>query len=502
MTTVKTQYGTVQGFQEDGLVKWFGIPFAKPPIDELRFRRAQPCEKWQDTKLCHKFGNKPFQFYPFEVGEIPEAYRIIPESEDCLTLNIWRPDHEQKKLPVIVWIYGGAFTVGESSDATYDGSSFAANDVMYVSFNYRLGPLGFYDFSQYDAENFDSNCGLSDQIMALKWIKANIEAFGGDPDNITIFGSSAGGASVCHLVAAPETKGLFQKAIAQSAVPDFGLSKTSRKHNADLLLEQLELTPDTIGNLLDMDLTAIIKANTFVHINGFRKYPGMYQPGPVLDDLLPEAPADIIAKGKASDIKLIIGTNRDEGNLFVSQKSVFPYTWEMVEAMFKATHREADLPRLVDLYAKTESPEERLNQFNRDRAFSIPSIKIADAQSQFNDVWMYRFDYAPAALAKSGLNATHGCEGPIALNTLKSVGTLSMMWHGTPEDETQQLIQEMHTAWINFAKYGDPNGSLPIKWEKYNQDNRKTLIFDSETHLEADPEKEHFEVWCNIKLYD
>ncbi|MDK2865999.1 MAG: para-nitrobenzyl esterase [Clostridiales bacterium] len=386
MTKVTTAYGTVEGFQENGLIKWLGIPFAKPPIGDLRFRRAQPCEKWQTIKQCHKFGNKPIQFFPFEIGEIPEAYRIIPESEDCLTVNIWRPDHPQKKLPVIVWIYGGAFTVGESSDATYDGSSFAANDVMYISFNYRLGPLGFYDFTQYDEAHFDSNCGLSDQIMALKWIKENVEAFGGDPDNITIFGSSAGGASVCHLVASPETKGLFQKAIAQSAVPDFGLSKTSRKNNVDLFLDQVQLTPDTVIALRDMDIAAIVKANTFVHLHGFIKYPGMYQPGPVIDDLLPEAPADIIAKGKASDIKLIIGTNRDEGNFFVSQKSVFPYTWEMVEAMFKANHREADLPRLTALYAKAESPAEKLNQFNRDRAFSIPSIKIADAQSQYNDV--------------------------------------------------------------------------------------------------------------------
>jgi para-nitrobenzyl esterase len=216
-TTVEIKYGTVEGFKENGLAKWFRVPFAEPPVGELRFRRAVECEKWNGIRSCKQHGNKPIQFASLS------QTKAISESEDCLYLSIWRSDNEKKKLPVFVWIYGGAFIAGECSEPGYDGSTFAKEDILYVAINYRLGVLGFYDFTGYDKENFDSNCGLSDQIMALKWIKENIEAFGGDSENITIAGESAGGTSVCNLLAAPTAKGLFHKAISQSGLPDYGV---------------------------------------------------------------------------------------------------------------------------------------------------------------------------------------------------------------------------------------------------------------------------------------
>ncbi|MCV2503275.1 MAG: carboxylesterase family protein, partial [Neisseriaceae bacterium] len=210
---VETNYGKVEGEVTGNLIQWLGVPFAKPPIDELRFKRAQECDKWEGIKSCRSFKRKPIQFIDFILTK-------IPESEDCLHLNIIRSNNNQQKLPVFVWIYGGNFIFGENSDSHYDGSLFAQDGVLFVSINYRLGALGYFDFSIYDNQNFDSNGGFSDQVMALKWIKENIEYFGGDPDNITLAGESAGAISISHLMVAPSTQNLFQKAILQSCLPE------------------------------------------------------------------------------------------------------------------------------------------------------------------------------------------------------------------------------------------------------------------------------------------
>jgi para-nitrobenzyl esterase len=498
-TRVETKYGVMEGFKENGLIKWFGIPFAQPPVGELRFRRAVECEKWTGVKECKTFGNKPVQFPPFEPRRMPKNMKI-PESEDCLYLNIWRPDNGKKKLPVFVWIYGGAFHMGEGSDPTYDGSAFAQKDILYVTFNYRVGVLGFYDFTIYDQEHFDSNCGLSDQIMALKWVKENIEAFGGDPDNITIAGESAGGASVCCLLAAPSAKGLFHKAIVQSGLPGCTGSKNSMKYNVDIFLEQMKMTPESVSSLRMMDAQAMIKAATYVQTNNCRLYPGILVPGPTLDDLLPESPVDAIPKGSAAGMKLIIGTNHDEGMLLIRMK-MFPDSWEMVEKMCQLNHCEEKLPELYKLYRDKGKEKNQLNLLVRDRAFLVDSIKVADGQSQYADVWMYRFDYAPLLARLMGFNAMHGCEVPIALNTLRSNGFLSSVWRGTSRKTKEKFIREMHTAWVNFAKSGNPNGHLDFEWEPYDSGKRKTLIFDKQSHMQENPDKDSYEVWKEIDLY-
>lgn len=498
-TRVRTKYGVVEGFKEDGLDKWFGVPFAKPPVGELRFRRAIECEKWTGTKECKKHGNKPIQFSPFESGKTPK-YMQVPESEDCLYLNIRRPDNDKDKLPVFIWLYGGGFSVGECSDPMYDGSAFAKDGILYVAINYRVGVLGFYDFTIYDKGNFDSNCGLSDQIMALKWVKENIEAFGGDPDNITIAGESAGGASVCNLLAAPSAKGLFHKAISESGLPGCVHSKNSTKYNMDIFLEQMNLTPETVSRLRDMDVQMMKKPAQYVQANSCRLYPGIFQPGPVIDDLLPESAVYATGKGSAAGVKLIIGTNHDEGSLFMLMKW-FPYTWEMVEKMCRFNHCEEKFPELYKLYHTKGKLRNQLNLLAKDRAFLVDSIKVADGQSRYNDVWMYRFDYTPVMLKLTGLNAMHGCEVPIALNTMASPGFLSKVWAFTSKKMKEKLIWEMHTAWVNFAKTGNPNGHLDFQWEKYEPDKRKTMIFDKHSHMEENPEEANFEVWKDIYLF-
>lgn len=498
-TKVQIKYGILEGFKEDGLNKWFGVPFAKPPVGELRFRRAIECEKWVETKECKKHGNKPIQFSPLESKKATK-YMNVPESEDCLYLNIWRPDNEKNRLPVFIWIYGGGFSVGECSDPTYDGSAFAKDGILYIAFNYRVGVLGFYDFTIYDKDNFDSNCGLSDQIMALKWIKENIDAFGGNPDNITIAGESAGGASVCNLLTAPSAKGLFHKAISESGLPGCVHSKNSTKYNLDVFLDQIKLTPNTVSKLLEMDVHTMKNPCQYVQSNSCKLNPGIFQPGPVVDDLLPESSVYATAKGNADGVKLIIGTNHDEGSLFLQMKW-FPHTWEMVEKMCRDNQCEEKYPELYNLYNKKGKLRNQLNLLAKDRAFLVDAIKVADGQSKYNDVWMYRFDYTPVLLKLTGFNAMHGCEVPIALNTMAAKGFLCKLWVGTSKKMKEKLIKEMHTAWVNFAKTGDPNGHLDFFWEKYEPNKRKTYIFHKYSHLEENPEDAIFEVWKDIHLF-
>lgn len=505
-TNVITSYGEVQGFQENGLNKWLGIPFAKPPIGELRFRRAVECEKWNTIKKCTKFKNKPIQFMIFDtMGGIEVAQsEKNEESEDCLYLNISRTDDNKKKLPVFVWIYGGGFSFGEASEPSYDGSAFAQKDIVHVSISYRVGPLGFYDFSTLNKEQFDSNCGLSDMIMALKWIKENIELFGGDPNNITIAGESAGGASVCALLASPKAKGLFNKAISMSGLPDALHSKETHKVFIDIFLEQMKLNPEEVLNLRSIDPSLMKAVAQSVHKLSNELYPGIKLPAFVLDDLLPESPGAAAEKGCNKDVKLIIGTTHHEGNLFMSQKMI-PYTWEMAEKMCSINHQEDKLPALKGLYENEGQINDQLSTLGTDLMFLRGSIKVADGQSKYNDVWMYRFDYEPEFMKHIGWNAVHGSDIVIALGTANTeCKAAQLIWKMTPEEIRTKLMGIMHEAWVNFAKSGNPNsnlGNLGFVWEKYDAAERKTLSIDEECRTLINPAKVNYEVWKDIKLY-
>lgn len=498
-TTVKTIYGTIDGFKEEGVNKWLGIPFAEPPVGNLRFRRAKECRTWDEVKVCKTYGNKPIQFAPVESKKTPK-YLSAPESEDCLYLNVWRPDNEDKNLPVFIWIYGGGFSAGESSDPIYDGSTFAKNGVIFIGFNYRVGVLGFYDFTIYNKVDFDSNCGLSDQIMALKWVKENIEMFGGNPDNITIAGESAGAASVCNLMAAPSAKGLFHKAICQSGLPGCVHTTNSTKKNLDIFMEEIGLDSDMVFELKQMPVGRMLEPCRYVQKNSCSLYPGIFQQGPVIDDLLPESAVTAVLNGKDLGVKLIIGTNHDEGSLFVMSKW-FPHDWSMVKKMCDENNCSEKFEKLQELYKNKGRVKNQMNLLGKDRAFLIDSIKVADGVSKFHDVWMYRFDYSPILLKLLGLNAMHGCEVPIALNTISAPGFLSKIWTFSSRKVINKLINDMNSAWINFAKYGDPNVNSDITWPRYDMRKRKTLIFNKKNCIKNNPESENYQIWKEINLY-
>jgi len=486
---VETKNGKIEGFTEKGINKWYGIPYAKPPINELRFRRAVPCESWEGVKSCKQFQNKNFQFMKgFSISH-------TPESEDCLYMNIWRKNTEEKKLPVFVWIHGGYLHYGEGSNPLFDGCNYAEENVIYINFNYRLGPLGCYNFSYYNKDRFDSNCCLSDQIMALTWIKENIEAFGGDPSNITICGESSGGASVCALLCSPATKGLFNKAICQSGLPDGFHTERSLKFAMDLFLKYLDITPEQIDEVATMDVKRLKKATKLLFKNLSKVHPGCYMPGILHDDLFPEDCFESIKHGNSENVKLIIGTCLDEGSFFYLTRS-YPQNWKKVKEYCDLCKFDKDFSEVDKVYSKIKTEKQKVIDVNTDLLFLVGSIKLADYQSKNNDVWMYQFNYAPRLLKLIGLNATHGIDISICNKNVEK----DYLWYMTPSKQKNHLMNEMFGSWVNFAKNGDPNGDhLKIKWEKFDTVHRKTYFFDEQSSLVENPAKERYELWKNLE---
>ncbi len=513
---VNTTSGAVRGALRDGLVEYLGIPYAKPPVGALRFRRAQAVEPWDGVLDATKYGPEAIQN---DEGE-------DKGSEDCLTLNIQRPA-EGGKLPVFVYIHGGGYTTGAACVPLYNGKHFAEEGLVFVSFQYRMSVLGFYDFTTYPGgEEFESNCGLSDQILAMRWIHENIAAFGGDPENVTINGESAGGASVVNMLAMPAVKGFFQKAIVQSGLPNCVCSHEMARQNMDLYLEGMGMTEADLPKLKEMDPFEMLKGINYVAERHQYKNPGMYLPGPVIDDLLPERPIDAIRRGSAAGVKLIIGTNLQEGTMFVHpEKTGFPNSWAMVaEMMEKNGHAEA-IPRIIDFYHPSRNDrftkfraQEKFSMstvppitegfeqegaypfisFATDYAFQMPSVKVAEAQRQYTkDVWMYRYEYITRSGWETGWLASHAFELPLSFGNM-DFHFSQFVFQNEPEEIVQSLIREIHGSWVRFAKCGDPNPD----WLRFAGYDSPVRIFDRESRTERLDRTELMRVWDDLRFYE
>ncbi|KAG4098359.1 alpha/beta-hydrolase [Neocallimastix lanati (nom. inval.)] len=486
---VKTKYGLVKGFVKDGIRCWLGIPYAKPPLGELRFRRSVQCDPWDDIKECTQYGGSPPQFL------LSSLFGKSTDTEDCLNLNIWRENSNKNKLPVHVWIHGGYLHGRAINDPYYNGDCFAKDGVLFVSISYRLGPLGCYDFSIYNKEAFDSNCTLSDDILALKWINENIEAFGGDPNNITINGQSSGGASVLALMACPSAKGLFQKVICQSGFPDGNHSRRSNKLLMDLFLEYLKITPEEVEKIRDLDIKTLQLATDYV-FNNLSRYPGIFWPGFVYDDLLPEDCYTSLKNGSADGIKLIIGTCKNESTFFRE----CPKNIEEIKKMLENNHMSDKFEALEDFYYQQKKGGDAtppLN-FGKDYLILLGSIEVADILSQNKqDVWMYRYDFMPPLLKLMGMKAAHGLDIQGIINKRHILDEL--LWLFAKPSSKKMIYNYMHNSWINFVKTGNPNGEhLKTNWEKYEIKKRKTLIFDRETSLKENLEKDSLDFWKGV----
>jgi len=496
--TVETRYGKVKGYQQSLISVWKGIPFAQPPTGELRFRAPQPSESWtgvRDATMFSPMAPQAPEMGASMVGAIGAdgAVDQRPMSEDCLYLNIWSPGADQQKRPVMVYIHGGAFTLGSASDPWYDGTSFAANhNIVVVSLNYRLGILGFVSLKDLAGAEaiYTANCGLLDQIAALQWVRENIEAFGGDPDKVTVMGESAGAMSIGALLGMPAAQGLFQRAVLQSGAAGNLPGRSHATRVAQELLAKLGIEVSRLAALADVPLETLLEVQPELG----REFGGVQAFSPVIDgDTLPQHPLAMIAQGSAANVAILVGTNRDEWRLFAMMSGGPKVEEELLKQIF-GDEAKAVLATYTEARAD-KSPELAWIDIMSDLVFRMPSIQLAEGQVQQGArVWMYRFDWESPAFGGI-LGAAHAMDIPFVWNTLDS--PLSRMFTGDSPTR-QSLADLMHTSWAAFIHSGNPAiASLPA-WPPYDLDRRATMIFSDAPHVVDDPQGQVRALWTRV----
>ncbi|MCF8317313.1 MAG: carboxylesterase family protein [Haliscomenobacter sp.] len=499
---IKTANGILCGIAEENVVVFKGIPFAVPPVGELRWRPPQPVKNWEGELDASKFGANCAQAgFRSVAGTIAEG-----SSEDCLCLNIWKPMHTNRKskLPVMVWIHGGGFTGGSGSSPQNFGHQFAKNGVILVNINYRLGRLGFFAHPALSAtfpNEYKGNYGLMDQIEGLRWIQKNIIEFGGDPNNVTIFGFSAGGVSVHSLLTIPSASGLFHKVISQSGGGRNGVltGRPITKENTDAFYP---VSAETIGinfakkhGIEGTDASALAKLRALKVeeiIDGGQETDGPNGPriysGPILDGkLVVETAESAYMAGRQPKVPLMIGNCSAEiGGPFVSNAK----SKEELFASFG--HLEGDAKAAYDSDG-TKSFNEIITTFNTDWVWGEPSRMTAKVFiAKKAPTYMYQFGYVPSnGQQRSPFGAGHGSDVSFVFNTLNARwGT-----QGEPSDQEKELAKTMNIYWTNFARTGNPNGEGITNWPNYNNGEN---ILDIEIYgkiiSKPDPRKKRFDV--------
>jgi para-nitrobenzyl esterase len=503
MSAVETATGRVEGKTKDGVTQYRGIPYAAPPVGELRFRPPQPALPWTGTRDGTRFGAQALQ----AVGQMEALFGGTPppSSEDCLFLNVYTPAADDARRPVLVWIHGGAFLTGSGSTPWYNGHSFAArHDVVVVTLNYRLGALGFLHLDDIGGEDFagSGNLGILDQVAALEWVRDNIAAFGGDPDNVTAFGESAGAMSVGTLMGTPAAKGLFVKAIPQSGAAHHGKSREAADATAREFLAELGLEPnrESAARLRELPVDALMEAQTTLVT---RTVSATLAFTPVVDGIvLPEPPSDAIGGGSAAGVRVLIGTNAEEMRLFSMMDTRMAATDEaqLLSRVGKELGDAGRAAELVTAYRASRpdaSPGEIWGDIQSDYVFRIPAIRLAEHQSaRENAVYSYLFTWKSPAFG-GALGACHALEIPFVWNTL-DLG-MSQLFCGPEDDGSRALAATMHEAWATFARTGTPAAAGLPEWPTYDAQHRATMILDSECRVENDPCGADREAWSALR---
>jgi para-nitrobenzyl esterase len=473
---IKVEGGLISGITNtDGDIHIFkGIPFAAPPVGQLRWKAPQPAQPWTGVKMCDKFSASPMQASPAPFSMWTEEFLIPKEpiSEDCLYLNVWTgASSEKDKRPVLVWIYGGGFTSGGSACPIYDGEAMAKKGIVFVSINYRVGVVGFFahpELTKESGNNASGNYGIMDQIAALKWVQKNIAAFGGDPNNVTIAGQSAGSMSVNCLVASPLAKNLFNKAIAESGASFTNNNATLQKAEE----EDGNRIMKTLNASSVNDLRAIPAEELMKKAQGFR--------GPIIDGyVLPDAIVNIFNQQKENKISLLTGWNEDEGLMFGPVKKAEDFKKDAEK------NYGSDAQTFLQYYPANTDDEAAKSQLNlsRDQIFGAQNYAWANIQSSHGSkVYMYRFKRkVPATGEYVKYGAFHTGEVPYAYDNLKFV---NRPW----QDVDHELAKTMSTFFANFIKTGNPNGDALPTWNLYNTADKKIMVFDVKSEEKTIPD--------------
>jgi para-nitrobenzyl esterase len=472
---VRTKPGELRGAREGGVVVFRGVPYAAPPTGELRFQPPQPVPAWRGARDASKDGPIPPQGRSRLAHVMGEFER--PQSEDCLTLNIWTPAPDSKKRPVLVWIHGGAFMSGAGSLPWYSGERFAANgDLVAVSINYRLGALGFLCLPEVS----DGNLGLLDQIAALHFVRDNIAAFGGDPDNVTVVGQSAGAASIAILMTMPQARGLFRRAILQST-PFGRMSRTLEDaHRIGWrLLDVLGLKPSEAAEFKSLPFARFVAAQGEI-ARLEKKFGDALAPfWPVIDGkVYPGEAAPAIKAGAGAEVDVMIGTTREEMAAFYCiDPDIAKADAAAIEGVFASVFKSGHRPYYNEMRRTRASATNAalLGDLMSDAMFRIGSLRMAEWRAdQGRPAYVYQFDWQSPA----GFESCHCIEIPFVFNNFPS-WTDSPMLKGAKPEETRGLAEAMHGAWIAFARSGTPEHRGLPPWPPYRRADRMTMRFDS-----------------------
>ena len=501
-SVVKTAHGPLRGSIADGVHRFLGIPYAAPTSGANRLRRPQPVQPWSGVRDATSYGASPPQVSPPQSAGT--EWDTALAGEDCLNLNVWTPDPGSTGLPVMVWIQGGAFEIG--STAAYNGRNFARDGVVCVVINWRVGADGFLDLGDGQA-----NVGLLDQVAALRWVRENIAAFGGDPGNVTVFGQSAGAMSIGVLLSMPRAEGLFRRAILQSGAAHHVLPAQNAHRIGRSLAEKLGV-PQTREAMAGVPVPRFLAAQAELQAD-FRAHPDpelwghevaasmmLWQPS-IDGDVIPRRPIDRIRTGASGTVDLMAGTNTEDWKLFLAITGVIAKVTE--QDLADSNSVDGFPPMSVyGLPAETayreyrshypdSSPGDVLAAVETDWWVRMPAIRLADAHAMAASTTSARTYMYEFAWPAPGLGAVHAVEVPFVFDTLDKDSRLFGPLLGT--DPPQELADAMHAAWISFAATGDPG------WPGYDQARRTTMLFDTDSRVIHDPRAWERALWKDVR---
>jgi para-nitrobenzyl esterase len=503
---VNTKYGKLEGSLENGMYVFKGIPYATQPTGDLRWLPPQPLKKWSDVRPAKKYGAiSPQNMMPMAANMpgMPDM-SINAQNEGCLYMNIWTHGLDDARRPVIFWIHGGAFIIGAGNEPFLEnGALVKRGDIVLVSINYRMGAFGFMNLNEITGGKIPAtgNEGLLDQIAALDWVQDNIAAFGGNPDNVTVAGFSAGGMSIGDLLGMPKARGKFCKTINRSGSTNTVGPLKDAVENAEKFLKVLNVSPKDIAGLRSLSTQQLVDAQEKLGVI-MREAKGALTPFmPVVDgSVMPDFPIKLIKKGSAKSVIVMAGNTLDELKISTGMDSNLRNLDEAgllnrLNGLLPA----GMAPGLIEVYREalkrrgsSASPMDILGTVSSDLMFRIPTIRLVEAQRD-NGVPAYNYYFTYKSPAMGGiLGAMHGLDNPFLFGALDADFT----GNGTGQ---QDLALKMQDSCIAYVRTGDPSCKTAGKWPVYGKD-RQTMIWDINPHIEAAPYEPERKAWDTFEF--